>query len=242
MVAVITGGAKGIGRQIVKTFVANGYKVAFCYNTSEAEALELCNQMNDKGKLNCVAYQCDVRDYQNVRDFINYVKSVFGEIDIVVNNAGIANFNLLMDLEVKDWRNIMSTNLDSVFYMCKECIPYLLKSESASIINISSVWGVYGASNEVAYSASKAGVIGLTKGLAQELGGANIRVNCIAAGVIDSDMNKCLSEEAVKELANNTPLGRIGKMQEIADTVLYLASNKSSFITGQVIEVTGGFK
>ena len=146
-----------------------------------------------------------------------------------------------MDMQVKEWKNVMSTNLDSVFYTCKYCLPYML-NKGGSIINISSVWGVYGASMEVAYSASKAGVIGLTKALSQEVGSAKIRVNCIACGVINTDMNKVHSQTTLDDLIDKTPLGRIGEANDVADMVVYLASEKSKFITGQVIEVSGGFR
>lgn len=241
MVAIVTGGSNGIGREIVKAFVANGYKVAFCYHTSEDNATELCKTLNGDNNLNCIAVKCDVRSFENVKNFIQTTIDVFGKIDVVVNNAGIANYGLLMDLDVKDWRTIMSTNLDSVFYMSRLCIPYMLE-RGGSIINISSVWGVYGASAEVAYSTSKAGVIGLTKALAQEVGSAQIRVNCIAPGVIDTNMNNHHSKEIVDELIEKTPLGRIGSPQDIADMAVFLASEKSKFITGQVIQVSGGFK
>ena len=241
MVAVVTGGAKGIGRKIVEKLVEDGYKVAFCYNTSEEHAMELCSNLNSNSSLNCIGIKCDVRDSENVKNFIEEVIKVFGQIDIVVNNAGIANYNLLMDMQVKEWKNVMSTNLDSVFYTCKYCLPYML-NKGGSIINISSVWGVYGASMEVAYSASKAGIIGLTKALSQEVGSANIRVNCIACGVINTDMNKVHSQTTIDELIDKTPLGRIGKTDEVADMVVYLASEKSKFITGQVIEISGGFR
>lgn len=146
-----------------------------------------------------------------------------------------------MDMDVKGWRNVMSTNLDSVFYVCNQCLPHMLENGGA-IVNISSVWGIYGASCEVAYSTSKAGVIGLTKALAQEMGGSNIRVNCIAAGVINTDMNSCHSKETIEELIQRTPLNRLGDPKEIAETALFLASEKAKFITGQVVEVGGGFR
>lgn len=203
--------------------------------------MELCSNLNSNSSLNCIGIKCDVRDSENVKNFIEEVIKVFGQIDIVVNNAGIANYNLLMDMQVKEWKNVMSTNLDSVFYTCKYCLPYML-NKGGSIINISSVWGVYGASMEVAYSASKAGIIGLTKALSQEVGSANIRVNCIACGVINTDMNKVHSQTTIDELIDKTPLGRIGKTDEVADMVVYLASEKSKFITGQVIEISGGFR
>ncbi len=241
MVAIVTGGSRGIGKEIVKAFVEVGYKVAFCYHKSQQEAMELSNQLNGNGNLNCIAVQCDVRNYDSVKNFVQMTLDVFGSIDIVVNNAGIANYNLLMDLSQSEWRNIMSTNLDSAFYMCNQCIPHML-DKGGSIINISSVWGIYGSSMEVAYSASKAGLIGFTKALAQEVGSSNIRVNCIAAGVINTDMNKVHSKETINDLIDRTPLSRIGEAEDIAQTAVYLSSSKANFITGQVIEVSGGFK
>lgn len=241
MVALISGGAKGIGKSLVEKFVKAGYKVAFCYNKSEEDAAILCKNINGNSKLNCIGIKCDVRDYESVKNFVEQAVKVFGGIDVVVNNAGIANYDLLMDLKVSEWRNIMSTNLDSVFYMCRESIPYML-DKGGSIINISSVWGVYGAACEVAYSASKAGMIGLTKALAQEIGSSKITVNCIAAGAVNTDMNKCHSKETLAEIKEKTPLGRIGEPQEVADIAVFLASEKADFITGQVIEVSGGFR
>lgn len=241
MVALITGGAKGIGKEIVKTFVEAGYKVAFCYNNSEKQALELCKKLNGNSELNCIAVKCDVRNFENVKSFVKTAVDVFGNIDVVINNAGIADYSLLMDMDVKNWRNVMSTNLDSIFYVCKQCLPYMLE-KGGEIVNISSVWGVYGASCEVAYSASKAGMIGFTKALAQEMGNSNIRVNCIAAGVINTDMNSCHSKETINELIEKTPLNKLGEPKDIAETALFLASEKANFITGQVIEVSGGFK
>lgn len=241
MVAIITGGSNGIGRVIVERFVSQGYKVAFCYHSSEDKAVALCRKLNGDSNLNCIAVKCDVRNFEEVKNFVKTTIDVFGRIDVVVNNAGIANYNLLIDLDVRDWKNIISTNLDSVFYMCNQCIPHMLES-GGSIINISSVWGVYGASTEVAYSASKAGVIGFTRALAQEVGSAQIRVNCVAPGVIDTDMNKMHSKEVIDELIEKTPLAKIGDPQEVADMVVFLASEKSKFITGQVIEVSGGFR
>lgn len=241
MVAIVSGGSRGIGREIVKTFVAKGVKVAFCYKTSEDEALQLCSTLNNDGNLNCIAIKCDVRNAEEIENFVKTTIAVFGKIDVVVNNAAIAYNGLLIDMEQKDWRNVMETNLDSVFYMSKECIPHMLDG-GGCIINISSVWGIYGASMEVAYSAAKAGVIGLTKALAQEVGRAGIRVNCIAPGVIDTDMNSIHSNEVMDDLIDRTALCRIGVPKDVADAVVFLASEEGKFITGQVIEVGGGFR
>lgn len=241
MVAIVSGGAKGIGNAIVKAFVANGDKVAFCYKSSEDSAVELCREMNADGNLNCIAIKCDIRNADDVKSFVKQTIDVFGNIDTVVNNAGIAYSGLLMDMEQKDWRNVMATNLDSMFYMAKECIPHMLE-KGGSVINISSVWGIYGASMEVAYSASKAGIIGFTKALAQEMGRAGIRVNCIAPGVIDTDMNALHSKEVMEDLVDRTALARLGKPKDVADMAVFLASEKGKFITGQIIEVGGGFR
>lgn len=240
-VAIVTGGSRGIGSAIVKKLVENGIKVAFSYHTGEEKALELVKQLNADGKLNCIAEACDVRNFDSVKAFVKKAVSVFGFPVILVNNAGIANYKLMIDLNPNEWRNIMATNLDGVYYACHECLPYML-DKGGSIVNISSVWGVYGASSEVAYSASKAGIIGLTKALAQEYGRSNIRVNCVAPGVINTDMNKCHSKEVMEGLCDCTPLARVGEAEEVANTVLFLVEDASSFITGQTIEVTGGFK
>lgn len=240
-VALVTGGAKGIGKSIVEKLVNNNIKVVFSYFSSEVQALELVKKLNSNGNLNCIAIKSDARSFSDTQQLIEECVKVFGKIDILINNAGIAHYGLLMDMQPSEWQNVIESNLNSVFYTSKLCIPYML-NDGGNIINISSVWGIYGASMEVCYSATKAGVIGFTKALAQELGRANIRVNCIAPGVIDTDMNKNHSEQTMNELKENTPLAKIGKPEDIANAVEFLISDKASFITGQVIEVTGGFK
>lgn len=239
-VAIVTGGAKGIGAAITKCLVAKGYSVAIIYHTSQDCADKLVKELND-GKLAVIAVKCDVRAYTEVVDAVNYIKSVFGNIDVLVNNAGIAKYGLLMDMSVSEWHDVMRVNLDSAFYFCKNVIPLMLDN-GGSIINVSSVWGIYGGSMEVAYSASKAGIIGLTKALSQELGAMNIRVNAIAPGVIDTDMNNVHSAETINNLVESTPLGRLGNTQDIANLVAFLASDNANFITGEVIEVGGGYK
>lgn len=240
-VAVVTGGAKGIGAEIVKVLINNGFKVGFIYNKSEEQAGQLIKDINDGGNLKVIGVKADLRDYDNAKKAIAYILSVFGRIDVLVNNAGISNYKLLMDTTVNEWKDVMSSNIDSAFYCTKTVIPHMLGSGGGSIINISSVWGIYGGSMEVAYSASKSALIGFTKALSRELGSADIRVNCIAPGIIATDMNNAHSEETLKELENITPLGRIGKPSEVAELVGFLASDKSRFITGDVIEIGGGF-
>ena len=241
-VALITGGATGIGAEVARRLSKQGYAVAIVYHISESQANALVNSLND-GTLNALAVKCDVRDYECVSSAVEYVKSVYGKVDVLVNNAGIARYGLLMDMSIADWREVMHVNLDSAFYFCKQIVPLMLTNgEGGSIINIASVWGVYGGSMEVAYSASKAGLIGLTKALSQELGAMNIRVNAVAPGVIDTAMNSVHSEDTIDELITATPLNRLGSAEDVAKAVAFLASEESSFITGEVIQVSGGYK
>lgn len=239
-VAIITGGARGIGAEITLSLAEKGYAVAIIYNTSEINANKMVKELN-KDTFKAVAVKCDVRDYGEVVRAVAYVKSIFGRVDVLVNNAGIAKYGLLMDTPVAEWRDVMRVNLDSAFYFCKEVIPLMLE-DGGSIVNISSVWGLYGSSMEVAYSTSKAGLIGFTKALSQELGAMNIRVNAVAAGVIETDMNKVHSEETISDLVQSTSLCRLGSSKDVANAVVFLASENAAFITGEVIEVSGGFK
>ena len=239
-VALVTGGSRGIGKSVVKNLIKNGYRVAFTYNKSEDQSMKMINEINKDGLLNAIALEVDIRDYESIKNAVKTVMSVFGSIDVLVNNAGIADYNLLIDTDLNNWNNVINVNLDSVFKFCHEIVPLML-SNGGSIINISSVWGIYGGSGEVAYSASKAGIIGLTKALSKEVGKNNIRVNAIAPGVINTDMCKDIEEEIIRELKEKTALGRIGEPEEVANAVEFLASDKSSFITGTVIEVSGNF-
>lgn len=239
-VALITGGSRGIGKAIVEKFIENDYRVAFTYFNSEDSANEICQNYNKNDTLNVIAIKCNIEDCFDIKSCVEKVIKVFGKIDVLVNNAGISSINLFIDTNKSEWNRVLKTNLDSVYHFSNIVIPYMLE-KGGNIINISSVWGVYGASMEVAYSTSKAGIIGFTKALSKELGYNNIRVNAIAPGVIDTDMNKNISDEIKKELIEKTPLARLGTPIDIANTVLFLVSDNASFITGQVIEVTGGF-
>ncbi len=239
-VALVTGGARGIGESIVNNLISSGYRVAFTYNNSEENAMKMINEFNKDGSLNAIAIETDIRDYKSIKNAVKNVISVYGRVDVLVNNAGIADYTLMMDTDLIKWNNMISVNLDSIFKFCHEIVPYML-TEGGSIINISSVWGIYGGSGEVAYSASKAGIIGFTKALSKEVGLNNIRVNAIAPGVIDTDMCKDIDDDIINELKEKTALGRIGKSCEVANVVEFLAGEKSSFITGTVIEVSGNF-
>ena len=239
-VALITGGSRGIGKAIVEKFIESNYRVAFTYLNSEDSANEICQKYNKNDNLNVIAIKCNVEDFFDIENCIERVIKVFGSIDVLVNNAGISSINLFLDTNKSEWSRVIKTNLDSVYHFSNKVIPYMLEN-GGNIVNISSVWGVYGASMEVAYSTSKAGIIGFTKALSKELGYNNIRVNAVAPGVIDTDMNKNITEDIKNELIEKTPLARLGRPIDIANAVLFLVSDNASFITGQVLEVTGGF-
>lgn len=237
---VVTGGAKGIGAAVCRVFAEKGYNVVINYNTSEIAATSLSRELNDSGYVAAV-FKADVSNSSEADSLISFAEKQFGSVDVLINNAGITEQKLFTDITDSDWSKMISVNLGGVFNCSRAVSPVFIKKHNGSIINISSVWGVSGASCEVHYSASKSGVIGLTKALAKELGPSNIRVNCIAPGVIDTDMNKMHSAEILTELADSTPLCRIGKPEEVAKAVLFLASDDASFITGQTLCVDGGF-
>ena len=232
---LITGGSRGIGAAMVKAFCEAGYRVYFlyCQNDSAATAVQ--------AKTGAVAIKADVRDKEAVKDAFARIKADCGGVDVLVNNAAVSSFSLFQDVSEEEWQRVMDTNCGGVYRCCKQAIPQMLAREGGVILNVSSMWGQVGASMEVHYSASKAAVIGLTKALAKELGPSGIRCNCIAPGVIDTEMNASLDDETLGWLAEETPLGRIGRAEEIADMALFLASDKAKFVTGQVIAVNGGF-
>lgn len=233
-VAIVTGGSKGIGASIVKKLSQNGYSVILNYNTSkiEAEKIALTNK-------NIHLFNADVSNYFEVQSLVNYAITNFGKIDLLVNNAGIDLIKTINDTSIEDFDNILKTNLYSAFYTSKEVSKYMINQKFGSIINISSIWGLIGASCEMAYSVSKAGLDAMTKSLAKELGPSNIRINSIAPGIIDTDMNKFLNEEEKKSIISEIPLEKIGNVSDISECVLFLAN--SSYITGQIIQVNGGW-
>ena len=231
---LITGGSRGIGEAIVR-LAAGKMNVAFTYFTSKQRALKLQDELKDFGVL---AVQCDVRDKNSVLSALDTVKARFGHIDILVNNAGIACDGVFIDLSDEAWHDTFATNVDGVFYMTQSVLPDMLSRMSGSIVNISSVWGVSGASCEVAYSASKAAVIGFTKALAKEVAPMGVRVNAVAPGAIDTDMMHVYSDEDIAELCHNSiPLGRLGTAQEVAEAVLFVAQN--AYVSGAVLPVDG---
>lgn len=238
--AFITGGATGIGKETARTLSKEGFFVVIFCNKSEQNAIKLCEELNANNFNSCYI-KADLSVFEEVKKAVNDAIKITGRVDLLVNNAGIAQQKLFCDITYDDWHTMMNINLNSVFYMCKEVVPYLIKNKCGKIINISSMWGICGASCEVHYSTSKAAVIGFTKALAQELGPSNIQVNCVAPGVIDTDMNSCFSKEDINALKEQTPLGRIGKPSDIAGIISFLASEKADFITGQIISSNGGF-
>ena len=231
----ITGGSRGIGAACVRAFAAAGWSVAFTYRENRALAGSLAEQTG------ALAICADLYDDKAVSRAIGEARGHFGAVDAVVCNAGIAEQKLFQDITDEAWQRMLDVNLMGAVRTIRACLPDLLRRKRGSIVTVSSIWGQSGASCESHYAASKAALIGLSKSLALELGPSGIRVNCVAPGVIDTEMNAMHSEETMRELADETPLGRIGTAAEVADSVLYLCSERASFITGQVLGVNGGF-
>ena len=237
--ALITGASRGIGAATARRLARAGYAVAVNYCSSEERALALVEELRAEGHT-AMAVRADVSDPEQVQAMVDNVLDKFCQLDILVCNAGRSWVGLLGDMTVEEWRELFSVNLDSVFYCCKAVLPHMIHRKKGKIITVSSMWGQVGASCEAAYSASKAGVIGLTKALAKELGPSGIAVNCVAPGVIDTEMNKNLTDEDLDALREETPLERIGKAEDVAESVLFLASEGADFITGQVLCPNGG--
>lgn len=236
--AIITGGARGIGKAIVEKLASEGYNIVLNYFHSEEQAKEIKNQLNKKG-CKVEIFKADVSKREEAKNLVKFAKDTYGTIDILINNAGIDQWKLFCDITDEDWNYVITNNLTSAFYMTQEILKYMIPNKEGCIINISSIWGVTGASCEVAYSVSKAGMDGLTKSLAKELAPSNIRVNSIAPGAIDTDMNKGLSKEEIQEIKSQIPLGKIGKPEDIAKCVNWLIED--NYTTGQIISPNGGW-
>lgn len=237
---VITGSARGIGAATAALFADYGYNVVINYNTSEADAHALLEQLKNKN-CNVIAVRADVSVSQEAQHLFDKAKEAFGSVDILVNNAGIAQQKLFTDITDADYDRMFNCNVRSAFNCCRCALPDMIHNKYGRIINISSMWGIVGASCEVHYSASKAAVIGMTKALAREVAPSGITVNCIAPGVIDTPMNKGFDEETMSALREETPVGRIGTPEEVAKAVMFFAEENSGFITGQVLGIDGGF-
>ena len=238
-IALITGGSRGIGAACVRRFARSGYAVVFLANRSISAAEALKAELRAEG-LDVDYRVCDVSNGAQVRDVIGGILRTYRRIDALVNCAGVAHIGLFTDMTEEEWDALFAVNVRSVFSVTKVVLPGMISRQTGAVVNVSSMWGEVGASCEVAYSATKAAIIGLTKALAKEAGPSGVRINCVTPGVIDTDMNAQLTDEDRAALADETPLGRIGDADEVAQTILFLCSEGASFITGQVLGVSGG--
>lgn len=237
-VVIVTGGSRGIGANICENLAAKGFKVILNYNKSEKQAIEIQTRLAEKG-VSIDIFKADVSKRDEVKALVDFAWEKYGRIDVLINNAGISQIKMFTDLTDEDWQNMIQTNLTACFYTSQEVAKYMIKQKEGCIINISSIWGSVGASCEVHYSAAKAGLDGMTKALAKELGPSNIRVNSIAPGFIKTEMNAELSEEDVANVMQEIPLQRIGYPQSITKCVKWLIED--DYTTGQVIGVNGGW-
>ncbi|MCS6819336.1 MAG: 3-oxoacyl-[acyl-carrier-protein] reductase [Chitinophagales bacterium] len=238
-VALITGGTRGIGLALVKNFVAHGAKVVFTYVHSEEKAKLLEKEYKDKN-FDVVGIKCDGSKFEEVGAAVEQTIQSFGKIDVLVNNAGITRDNLLLRMTEQQFDEVIGSNLKSVFNFTKHAARYMLRAKQGSIINITSIVGVRGQAGQANYAASKAGMIGFTKSVADEFGSRGIRCNAIAPGFIDTDMTHVLSDEIKQNILKQIPMGRMGTADEVAHAALFLASDLSLYVTGQVLSVCGG--
>ena len=239
-VVIVTGGSRGIGKEIVTRLASNyDYNLILNYNKSEQAAKTIQNELKQKG-IYIDIYKADVSKRLEVKNMIEFVLNKYHKIDVLINNAGIDQNKLFTDITDEDWERMISNNLSSVFYCCQEAAKFMIHEKRGTIINISSIWGLIGASCESHYAVSKAGVDALTKSLAKELGPSNIRVNSIAPGIIDTDMNKNLTDNDINNIKEEIPLGRIGKTVDISRCVEWLINDE--YVTGQVISINGGWQ
>ncbi len=238
-VALVTGGSRGIGKAIVLELAKNEYDIVFNYSGNETKALETAKEVEAIG-VNCDTFKCDVRDFELVSQMVDSIIKKYGRIDLLVNNSGITKDNLMLRMSKNDFTDVIDVNLVGTFNLIKAVTKPMFKQKAGNIINISSVIGEIGNVGQANYSASKAGVIGLTKSIAKEYGTRNIRVNCICPGFIQTDMTDKLSDEMKEAILKQIVLKQLGKPEDVANLVCFLASDKASYITGQVINVCGG--
>lgn len=237
-VAIVTGASRGIGREIAKYLAKKQIKVIANYNKSEKEAEKLKKEL-EKENINIDIFKADVSKREEIKKLIAFAIEKYKKIDILINNAGISQYKMFTDITDKDWNEVINTNLYSAFCTTQEVVPYMIREKKGLIINISSIWGLVGASCESIYSVSKAGIDAMTKSLAKELGPSGIRVNSIAPGIIDTDMNKKLSQEEINNIKEEIPLEKIGKTIDIAKCVDWLIEDE--YTTGQIISINGGW-
>ncbi len=232
---LITGGTRGIGAACSEIFAKNGHNVFATYNKDEKSADEISKRLGIK------VYQADIGNRESLSATLDKIVNDAKNIDILINNAGIAQQKLFVDIEDDDWDNMINVNLTGIYNVTKRVLKNMLSNNGGSVVNISSIWGQCGASCETHYSAAKAGVAGLTKALAKEMALSGIRINCVAPGMIETQMNCALSREEIEEICEEIPMGRCGTPEECAETVYFLASEKAAYITGQIVEVNGGW-
>jgi len=237
--AIITGGSRGIGKAIALEMAKNGANIALIYNGNVDAATSVCEEIS-KLNVKSISYACNVGDYDKTEETIKQILNDFGEVDILVNNAGITKDKLLMQMDKDSFMDVINVNLTGAFNMIKHLSRHFIKKRSGKIINISSVVGLMGNAGQANYSSSKAGLIGLTKSVARELASRNINCNCIAPGFIGTEMTDKLSDTAKNELLNNIPLKKIGNCEDVANLALFLASDLSNYITGEIIKIDGG--
>ena len=237
-VALITGGSRGIGEAIVMKYAEEGADVAFTYVSSEEKALAVVAAAEQKG-VRVKAYKSDASDYAQAESLVNDVVETFGKVDILINNAGITKDTLMLRMSEEQWDQVMHINLKSVFNLTKHILKPMMKNRSGSIINMSSVVGVFGNAGQANYAASKAGIIGFTKSIAKEVGSRNIRCNAIAPGFIETDMTHVLTDEQKKAYIDSIPLKRLGSGDDVANACVYLGGDLSTYVSGQVLSVCG---
>ena len=237
-IIIVTGGSRGIGKAIVETLAREKYQVILNYNHSEQQAKKIQEDLKREGFIIDI-YKADVSKREEVKELIKFTLEKYKKVDVLINNAGIAQTKLFTDITDEDWAKMINTNLNSVFYTTQEIVRNMIHNQSGCIINISSIWGITGGACEVHYSVTKAAIDGMTKALAKELGPSNIRVNSIAPGIIDTDMNKNLNIEDIEEIKNQTPLGKIGNPEDIAKCIKWLIEDE--YTTGQIISPNGGW-
>lgn len=238
-VALVTGASRGIGRAVALRLAKMGYDIAVCYHTAADQANAFVEQLRNDGHT-AMAFSCDVSDHMSVEALATAVTQQMGEVSVLINNAGIAQQKLFTDLSYEEWDRMIGVHLNGTFHTCRAFLPQMIRRHEGVIVNISSMWGQVGGSCEVHYSAAKAGVIGLTKALAKEVGPAGVRVNCVAPGVILTDMMAGFDNDTLRELAEEAPLMRLGTPNDVANAVAFLVSDEASFITGQIIAPNGG--